>query len=115
MTNMANLTDFSTAPAAKAKSTLTAEAAWVAGSDAPELKEIRVGFMPLTDCASVVIAHVMKFDEKYGIKIIPSREVSWANVRDKLINGELHSAHVLYGLIYGVHLGIGGQKKICRC
>ena len=111
MTNMANLTDSSTAPAAKAMPTLTAEAAWVAGSDAPELKEIRVGFMPLTDCASVVIAHAMKFDEKYGIKIIPSREVSWANVRDKLINGELHAAHVLYGLIYGVHLGIGGQKK----
>ena len=85
--------------------------AWVSGSDAPELKEIRVGFMPLTDCASLIIAHVMKFDEKYGIKIVPSREVSWANVRDKLINGELHAAHVLYGLIYGVHLGIGGQKK----
>ena len=85
--------------------------AWISGSDAPELKEIRVGFMPLTDCASLIIAHVMKYDEKYGIKIIPSREVSWANVRDKLINGELHAAHVLYGLIYGVHLGIGGQKK----
>ena len=85
--------------------------AWVSGSDAPELKEIRVGFMPLTDCASLIIAHVMKFDEKYGIRIIPSREVSWASVRDKLINGELHAAHVLYGLIYGVHLGIGGQQK----
>ncbi|MCL6413899.1 twin-arginine translocation signal domain-containing protein, partial [Pantoea agglomerans] len=28
--------------------------AWAAGSDAPEKKEIRVGFIPLTDCASVV-------------------------------------------------------------
>ena len=32
--------------------------AWAAGSDAPELKEIRVGFIPLTDCASVVMAAV---------------------------------------------------------
>ncbi len=86
-------------------------AAWAAGSDAPELKEVKVGFIPLTDCASVVIASVMKFDEKYGIKIIPSKEASWAAVRDKLVNGELHAAHVLYGLIYGVHLGIGGTKK----
>jgi len=86
-------------------------AAWAAGSDAPELKEVKVGFIPLTDCASVVIASVMKFDEKYGIKIIPSKEASWAAVRDKLVNGELHAAHVLYGLVYGVHLGIGGQKK----
>lgn len=86
-------------------------AAWAAGSDAPELKEVKVGFIPLTDCASVVIASVMKFDEKYGIKIIPSKEASWAGVRDKLVNGELHASHALYGLIYGVHLGIGGQKK----
>ena len=86
-------------------------AAWAAGSDAPEKKEVKVGFIPLTDCASVVIASVMKFDEKYGIKIVPSKEASWASVRDKLTNGELDAAHVLYGLIYGVHMGIGGPKK----
>ncbi|MBL8521818.1 MAG: ABC transporter substrate-binding protein [Betaproteobacteria bacterium] len=86
-------------------------AAWAAGSDAPEKKEVKVGFIPLTDCASVVIASVMKFDEKYGIKIVPSKEASWASVRDKLTNGELDAAHVLYGLVYGVHLGLGGPKK----
>lgn len=86
-------------------------AAWAAGSDVPELKEVKVGFIPLTDCASMVIASVMKFDEKYGIKIVLSKEASWAAVRDKLVNGELHAAHVLYGLIYGVQLGIGGLKK----
>jgi len=79
-------------------------------SDAPEQKEVKVGFMPLTDCASVVIASVMGFDEKYGIKIVLSKEASWAAVRDKLVNGELDAAHVLYGLIYGVQLGIGGLK-----
>jgi nitrate/nitrite transport system substrate-binding protein len=86
-------------------------AAWAAGSDGPEKKEVKIGFIPLTDCASVVIASVMKFDEKYGIKIIPSKEASWASVRDKLVNGELDASHVLYGLIYGVQLGIGGPKK----
>ncbi len=89
----------------------TRSAAWAAGSDAPEKKEVKIGFIPLTDCASVVIASVMKFDEKYGIKIVPSKEASWASVRDKLVNGELDASHVLYGLIYGVHLGIGGPKK----
>lgn len=86
-------------------------AAWAAGSDAPEKKEVKIGFIPLTDCASVVIASVMKFDEKYGIKIIPNKEASWAAVRDKLVNGENDASHVLYGLMYGVHLGIGGPKK----
>jgi nitrate/nitrite transport system substrate-binding protein len=86
-------------------------AAWAAGSDTPEKKEVRIGFIPLTDCSSVVMAAVQKFDEKYGIKIIASKEASWAAVRDKLVNGELDAAHVLYGLIYGVQLGIGGPKK----
>jgi nitrate/nitrite transport system substrate-binding protein len=85
--------------------------AWAQGSDAPEKKEVKVGFIPLTDCSSVVIASVMKFDEKFGIKITPSKEASWAAVRDKLVNGELDAAHVLYGLVYGVHIGVGGPKK----
>ena len=85
--------------------------AWAAGSDAPEKTELTVGFIPLTDCSSVVIASVMGFDKKYGIKIVPSKEASWASVRDKLVNGELDAAHVLYGLIYGVQMGIGGPKK----
>src|SRR6266542_1619203 len=85
--------------------------AWAAGSDAPEKTEVKVGFIPLTDCASVVIASVMEFDKKYGIKIIPSKEASWAAVRDKLVNGEIDASHVLYGLIYGVQMGIGGPKK----
>ena len=82
-----------------------------AGSDAPEKKEGKIGFIPLTDCASVVMASVLGFDQKYGVKIVPSKEASWAGVRDKLVNGELDMSHVLYGLVYGVHLGISGPKK----
>ncbi|HPW30516.1 MAG TPA: CmpA/NrtA family ABC transporter substrate-binding protein, partial [Rhodoferax sp.] len=86
-------------------------AVYAAGSDAPEKTEVKIGFIPLTDCASVVMASVLGIDKKYGVKIIPSKEASWAGVRDKLVNGELDFAHVLYGLVYGVHLGIGGPKK----
>ena len=87
------------------------QAAWAAGSDAPEKKEVKVGFIPLTDCASVVMASVLEFDKKYGIKITPTKEASWASVRDKLVNGDIDAAHVLYGLIYGLHLGVSGPKK----
>lgn len=97
--------------AAIAAGSSAAPAAWAQGSDKPEKTEVRVGFIPLTDCASVVMASVLGFDKKYGIKIIPTKEASWAGVRDKLVNGELDMAHVLYGLIYGVHLGVGGPKK----
>ena len=90
---------------------LVRQGAWAQGSDAPEKKEVKIGFIPLTDCASVVMASVLKLDEKYGVKFVVSKESSWASVRDKLVNGELDAAHVLYGLIYGVHVGIGGPKK----
>ncbi len=86
-------------------------AAYAQGSDKPEKEEVRIGFIPLTDCASVVMASVLGFDKKYGVKIVPTKEASWAGVRDKLVNGELDMAHVLYGLIYGVHLGVSGPKK----
>jgi nitrate/nitrite transport system substrate-binding protein len=86
-------------------------AAWAAGSDAPEKKEVKIGFIPLTDCASVVMASVNEFDKKYGIRIVPTKEASWASVRDKLVNGDIDASHVLYGLIYGLHLGVSGPKK----
>ncbi len=85
--------------------------AYAAGSDAPEISEVKIGFIPLTDCAPIIVAAEMGFDKKYGIKITPSKEASWAAIRDKTVNGELHAAHVLYGLVYGVQLGIGGQQK----
>ncbi|SFA92404.1 nitrate/nitrite transport system substrate-binding protein [Collimonas sp. OK607] len=90
---------------------LSSTGVWAAGSDKPEKTEVKIGFIPLTDCASVVMASLLGFDKKYGIKIVLSKEASWAGVRDKLANGELDAAHVLSGLIYGVQMGIGGQKK----
>jgi len=77
----------------------------------PELAEVEVGFIPLTDCAPVVVASKMGFDKKYGISIKLNKEASWAAIRDKLISGDLHAAHALYGMVYGVELGIGGQQK----
>ncbi len=84
---------------------------YAGGSDKPEKEEVKIGFIPLTDCASVVMASVLGIDKKYGVKIVPSKESSWASVRDKLVSGELDLAHSLYGLIYGVHLGTSGPKK----
>jgi nitrate/nitrite transport system substrate-binding protein len=86
-------------------------AVYAQGSDKPEKEEVKIGFIPLTDCASVVMASVLGIDKKYGVKIVPSKEASWAGVRDKLVNGDLDFAHVLYGLVYGVHLGVSGPKK----
>lgn len=86
-------------------------AAWIAGSDRPEKQAVRIGFMPLADCAPVVMASVLGFDEKYGIRFELSRELSWTGMRDRLVTGEIDAAHVLYGLLYGLQMGVGTRPR----
>jgi nitrate/nitrite transport system substrate-binding protein len=81
--------------------------AWAGGSDAPEKQDVAVGFIPLTDCAPVAMAVRLGLDRKYGLRIRAAKQASWSAVRDKLASGELDAAHALYGLVYGVQLGIG--------
>jgi len=81
-----------------------------AGSNAPETTTLRLGFVPLSDCAPLVVAQRLGLDRRYGIAIELHRQPSWAAVRDKLLSGELDAAHALYGLVYGVELGLGGPK-----
>ncbi|KQQ60088.1 nitrate transporter [Pseudomonas sp. Leaf127] len=81
---------------------------WVAGSDAPEMNSIDIGFMALTDCASLVVAATQGFAQPYGLSLNLKRQASWANLRDRLVSGQLHAAHSLYGLIYAMQLGISG-------
>ncbi|GAA0505030.1 CmpA/NrtA family ABC transporter substrate-binding protein [Tatumella terrea] len=88
---------------------------YAAGSDAPELTTLRVGFIPLTDCASVVMAAAKGFDKKYGIRIVPEKQASWATVRDKILSGELDAAHILYGELYGLHMGLAGPATPMAC
>jgi len=71
---------------------------------------VRVGFLALSDCAPLVVAHELGFDRRHGVRIELVRENSWAALRDGLIRGTLDAAHCLYGLVYGVHLGIGGVR-----
>ena len=74
-------------------------------------KTVKVGFIPLTDCAPLVLASHRGYDRKHGIELVLSREASWAAIRDKLLTRRLDAAHALYGLVYGVHMGIGGPKE----
>ena len=59
----------------------------------------------------MVVAATQGFGEKYGLTINPSKEASWAGVRDKLNTGELDAAHVLYGMMYGAQLGLAGPQR----
>jgi len=74
-----------------------------------EAKKIRLGFIPLTDCAPLVTAKELGLFAKYGVDVELSKEASWANVRDKILLGELDGAHCLSSMPLSVYTGIGGK------
>jgi two-component system, oxyanion-binding sensor len=75
-----------------------------------EKTHLRLGFVALSDAAPLVAAKVLEFGHRHGLTLELCRQPSWAAVRDKLLSGELDAAHALYGLVYGVQLGIGGPQ-----
>jgi ABC-type nitrate/sulfonate/bicarbonate transport system substrate-binding protein len=90
---------------------LAGEGAYSAGSDRPEKEELKIGFMPLADCAPLVMASILGFDEKYGVKLVLEKQHSWSGMRDRLTSGELDAAQALYGLLYGLQMGIGSAAR----
>src|SRR5262245_53660634 len=69
-----------------------------AGQASAAARPIRIGFIPLTDCASVVMAHELGLFAKYGVDVVVEKQTSWPIVRDKLASGELDAAHCLFGM-----------------
>ena len=78
--------------------------------DVSEKEVIRLGIIPLTDCAPIVMAKELGLFEKYGVNVEVSKEASWANVRDKILTGELDGAHCLFSMPLSVYTGIGGKE-----
>jgi nitrate/nitrite transport system substrate-binding protein len=81
----------------------------IANGANPPKRVVKLGFIPLTDCAPLVIAKEMGFFTKYGVDVQITKEASWAVVRDKILNGELDGAHCLFSMPFSVYTGIGGK------
>jgi ABC-type nitrate/sulfonate/bicarbonate transport system substrate-binding protein len=71
-----------------------------------EQPKIKVGFIPIIDCAPIVLAEELGAYERQGLEVEIRREVSWANVRDKLALGKLDASHILAPLPLALTLGI---------
>jgi ABC-type nitrate/sulfonate/bicarbonate transport system substrate-binding protein len=74
---------------------------------------LRVGFVPLTDCAPLVMAHELGLFRKYDLRVSLQRELGWATVRDKIIYGELDAAHALAPMPLAAVLGVSSVP--CDC
>jgi NitT/TauT family transport system ATP-binding protein len=69
-----------------------------------------IGFIPLLDCASIVVAAERGFAADEGLDLTLVRETSWANIRDRVVIGHFDAAHMLGPMTIAATLGIGHVK-----
>jgi ABC-type nitrate/sulfonate/bicarbonate transport system substrate-binding protein len=70
-------------------------------------RPLRIGYVPLTDAAPLLVARAFGLFGRHGIEVELSREVGWATVRDKIVYRELDAAHAPAGMLYSTQLGCG--------
>ena len=69
--------------------------------------KVILGFIPLLDCASLVVAAERGFAAEEGLELALVRETSWANIRDRVVIGHFDAAHMLGPMTVASTLGIG--------
>jgi nitrate/nitrite transport system substrate-binding protein len=87
---------------------------WVGSAyadDSPEMPDVKLGIIALTDCSSIVVAHEKGLFKKYGINSTVSKGASWAAIRDSLTNGDIQATHMLLGMPIASTMGLGGAPK----
>jgi NitT/TauT family transport system ATP-binding protein len=72
--------------------------------------KLRIGFIPLADAAALIVAVDKGFAAAEGLDVELIREVSWANIRDKLNVGVFDAAHLIAPVAIASSLGLGHIK-----
>ena len=72
-------------------------------------RKVRLGFIALTDCASIVMAKELGYFAERGLDVSVEKQASWAATRDNLLNNEIDGGHVLSCMPFSVATGIGGS------
>ena len=73
--------------------------------------DLTLGYMPLTDSLPLLAAGQLGFFRDQGLDVTLQEEVSWANIRDKVIVGQFDGAHMLAPMVMASTLGLGGLNK----
>lgn len=76
-----------------------------------EKPKIKLGLVPLNDCAPLVVAREQGFFRRHGLEVALSCEASWANIRDKVAIGALDGAQMLAAIPLAATLGLGALHR----
>jgi nitrate ABC transporter ATP-binding subunit len=78
-----------------------------------EKVNLDLGFIPLTDCAPLVIAKEKGFFEQHGLTDVTlNREPSWKAIAEGVSSKRLDGAMMLAGLPIGLTLGMGNRPPL---
>ncbi|RMF63294.1 MAG: ATP-binding cassette domain-containing protein, partial [Cyanobacteria bacterium J069] len=78
-----------------------------------EKVNLELGFVPLTDCAPLVVAKEKGFFAKHGLEQVTlSREPSWKAIADGITSGRLDAAQMIAGMPLALTLGMGGKSPV---
>jgi len=76
---------------------------------------LNCGYVPLVDCAPLVIALELGFARNEGLDLNLVKQPSWSALRDMLALGHLDAAHMLSPLPVAMTLGLSGVKTQIDC
>jgi two-component system, oxyanion-binding sensor len=71
---------------------------------------LQIGFIPDGDCAPLAVARESGLFEKYELNVQLRRETRLSNIRDRLIEGDLHAVHAPATLPFITNLGIDSDR-----
>ncbi|WP_197486834.1 CmpA/NrtA family ABC transporter substrate-binding protein [Rhizobium bangladeshense] len=74
-------------------------------------KVLRAGFIPLVDASVLIAAAEFGFAQKEGLTLDLVKDVSWANVRDRLAFRQFDIAHMLSPMPVASMLGLGSNPS----
>lgn len=74
---------------------------------------LEIGFIPLTDCAPLIVAKEKGFFKEQGLEEITlSREPSWKAIAQGVAAGRLDAAMMVAGMPLSMTIGAGGKPSI---
>ncbi|HEY9669728.1 MAG TPA: nitrate ABC transporter ATP-binding protein [Coleofasciculaceae cyanobacterium] len=78
-----------------------------------EKVNLEIGFIPLTDCAPLVVAKEKGFFEKYGLEEVTlNREPSWKAIAKGIVTGRLDAAQMVAGMPLTLTMGAGNKTPV---
>lgn len=77
-----------------------------------EKTNLTIGYIPLTDCAPLVIAQEKGLFAKYGLDVKLSKETSWNDLAEGIREGRLDVAQMVTGMPLAITLGMGNRTPV---